>query len=387
MSESGSPVLLILGDAEAKHPAVPMLGVSIPRRMSDLARAAGFSRVLRGPGVQVEDAHEVTVGDPIGAPALIVFNGTYIDRRLLSLMTEHPLDPDERWGLYDEVGRPAACFAGRLASVPTSVPVCEQLDLPPGFDERSLARVVYDEDRGRAERLIVGTESGLDLVASDWTRFVEIPMLRVLGRLRATVAQLEVAALVLAVAVGGLVLIPSWFGPVLASVLLIAAVQLARLLGPLGEVGAARVEPSGDGRWAPGAVLAEVVRPVGHAAFTGAATYALVAEVDRSSVAALVILAAGALSVLLGLVQTRRLLRGRSGELFALPRPGTLLTRVGIEAPKIAVRAPLLECAMLVCALPGALEIPWGLAVLAATSRMWRWFAAPVPSEAAESDD
>ena len=115
-------------------------------------------------------------------------------------MIAHPLEADERFAIYDELGRPSGCFCGQLERVPGLVPVAEELDLPPPHGPASLVRVVDPEDVHRAEVLILGSETQLDLESSSFTRTVGLRSLAWLARTRMTLAQLELLALILVVA-------------------------------------------------------------------------------------------------------------------------------------------------------------------------------------------
>lgn len=384
--EPGGLVLVILADSDARVDlSAPMLGSSLSERLAANARRAGFARVVGGPGLRVrpDSSSEHAIGEHIDAPGLIVWESTYIDPELLRLMIEHPLDADERFALYDAVGRPAACFAGHIGPVPPMVPVAESLDLPERFGPHSLARIVDDEDRVRAERLVAACESELDLEGSSYNRWLGLWSLRWLTRTRASVAQLELLALLTAVASGISVLSLEYWGLVLGALFLFATVHLARMLRPLRALGTAAYSAgtSDDDGYEPGETLAELVRPLGHAVFIGTCTYRLVAEADRSQVAALVLLAAGGLAVLMDLARVRHLLRRGPPERLALPRAEAWVRRLGVRMPSPLVQAPLLELGMFLGALTGQAGVPWTLAVAAAISRLWPWFVSPADQQ------
>ena len=379
---SSAPALVILEDPDARVDlGRRRLGQSIAERMTKAARAAGFSKIIVGPKLRtvIPDAHELSVDDPIDGPALLVWEGTYVDPELLRLMIEHPLGPDERFALYDAVGRPAACFTGHQRRLPPHVPVAEELDLPDRFGAASVARVVDPEDLGRFDALAVACESRLDIESSSFNRVIGLRVLRALSRTGATVAQLELFSLGLAVAAGPLVLTATWLGLVASGALLFLAVLLAWMLKPLRALGAAPLEDLSamEDPYVPGETLAELVRPLGHAVFIAACTYELVAATDRSGVAALVLLAAGAFAVLSDLGRVRNLLRRMNVERLALPRMDALAKRLGLRLPAALVQAPLLEILLALSCASGEPAVPWTIAVAAALSRWWPWFIGP----------
>ncbi len=383
---AGVPTLVILADGDARVDLTrPVLGVTSSARVAANARRAGFSRVLGGPGLQrrPEGSIEVATGDEVGAPALILWEGTYVDPQLLRLMIEHPLEADERFALYDEVGRPAACFAGRLERVPPTVPVAEGLDLPERFGAHSLARLVDEEDRQRSEALVAACESELDLEGSSFNRVAGMWTLRWLARSRASIAQLELAALVAALGAGIWVLSGAWWGLLAGAIFLLFGVHVARLLRPLRALGTAAFTSATtlDDPYEPGETLAQLVRPLGHAVFIATSTYVLVAESDRSQVAALVLLAVGGVAVLLDIARVRLLLRRGAPDRLALPRMDTWVRRLGIGVPGALVQAPVLELAMFLGACTGEPGVPWTIAVAAAGSRLWPWFVAPAAND------
>ena len=166
-------------------------------------------------------------GEPVGAPTLVVYESACIHPELLRLMVVHPLEPDERFTVYDGVGRPTALFAGTLEAVPEAMPISEELALPEELGEGSVARYVYAEDRARLEALVLRGEGIFDPEASLWHRHVSLPALRLLADSGRPPAQCELLALVLAVGAGALALVHSWPTLVLAALSLLAGVQIA----------------------------------------------------------------------------------------------------------------------------------------------------------------
>ena len=376
-------VLIIYADPDARMDLEqPLFGQPLRERIARTAREAGFARVAVTPSVNgvVSDATEVGIGEEIGQPALLVWEGSYVDPALLRLMIEHPLDPDERFAIYDELGRPAGCFCGNLGAVPALVPVAEELDLPPPFGNASAVRVVDREDLPRAHRLIAQCETSLQLADSGFLREAGLRTLSWLARSRLTLAQLEMLALLLVLASAPLLLLLGWPGLVAAGMCLVGGVHVARLLRALGELVPTTRVVGGVDEFAPGETLAQLVRPVGHAAFIISSTYLLISHVDRSSVAALVLLAFGGSAALLNIARVRHLLRRGAAERLALVRVERLVARLGLRLPSALVQAPLLELVVWVTCLFGEVAVPWALCVAAASTRLWPWFVAPVES-------
>jgi hypothetical protein len=157
-----APTLVLLPDPEARaRLEVPLLGIPLARRIATSALEAGFAEVVVAPGLSAAppEAREVSIGDELSGPGLVVFEGTYLDPQLLRLMVEHPLESNERYSLYDGVARPAGFFAGELGAMPAIMPVSEELDWPEGLGPDDVARVVYKEDLERAEWLVLRTEA------------------------------------------------------------------------------------------------------------------------------------------------------------------------------------------------------------------------------------
>ncbi len=399
--ESRAPSLVLLPDPESRSDVgTPLLGRPVAQRLIDGALALGFESacIVPGAAMQYTSCAELPVADPVGRAALVVFEGTYIHPNLLRLMVEHPLDPDEQFSLYDGIGRPAACFIGRLSAVPEIMPVAEEIAWPEGLGPEHIARVVYEEDRVRAELLILSQVSrSEDSRGSIWAREINLRTLRFLAATRASVAQLELVALLVVLVAGPLALIEHGVTLFLGALCLLGGVHVAGLLSvlrrlkevpELGEVpGGASVAANAHevqvrvdfpGAWTPGETIAAVIRPLSHAGFTAILTYTLVAERERSSVAGLVLLMAGGAAAVLLLAHTRSLLRGTDRGALALPDGRRLLHRLGVELPSVVRGAPLLELAICVGALSGVPEAPWTVLVAAAASRLWRWFTAPV---------
>ncbi len=370
-----APVLVVLPDPEARTDLERgVFGRTVAERTSRAALAVGFEGVVLAPGARasIPEARELAGGDPLGRAALVLYEGTLVNAALLRLMVEHPLEADERFTLYDDIGRPAACFVGRLDAVPTLMPVSEELPWPEGLGPRDVVRLVYDDDRARAENLVLRTENIVDPGASTWRRFVEVPTLRLLAGAHLSIPQLELVALALALASLPLTLVGGIFGLGLGTLSLLLGVHTAAAIP---KVRALRLLPGAPATPAWDDTLARATRPLGQAALTGGLTYSIVAQTDRSGVAAVVLLAAGAASVLLCLVQARLLLQGRPAEVFALPDVHAVAQRLGVRWPAMLDGAPVLELAAFVASLTGSVGLPWSIMEVGAVARLWRWFA------------
>jgi hypothetical protein len=400
---SGGPTLVLLPDPEARaRLATPLLGIPLAQRLVSAAREAGFADVIAAPGLVATPigAREVAIGELLSGPGLIVFEGTFVDPQLLRLMVEHPLEPDERYSLYDGVARPAGCFAGTLGAMPAIMPVSEELDWPEGLGPDDIARVVYNEDIERVEWLILRTEARRSRTSgwrgtetehvhrslageSRWHREVSVRTLRWLARSNLAVAQLELLALGVALASGPVALANTWPTLVIAGLLLLIGVHVSRLLAPLRFLRDEAMNPRDEhGRpeiWVPGDTLAGATRPLAHATLTVCLTYVLVNETDRSNVAALVLLAVGGLAALLSLAHARARLRGDDASILELPRSAALIKRLGVTMPSWLQGAPLLEMAAAIGSLSGEPGVPWTVLAGSAVARLWRWFTSPVP--------
>ena len=399
-----APTLVLLPDPEARTDlSAPLLGIPVTLRTAAAAAELGFAEIVAAPGLAVapDRAREVPVGDHLGGPGLIVFEGTFVDPQLLRLMVEHPPEPDERYTLYDGVARPAGFFTGELGAMPVTMPVSEELDWPEELGPEDIARVVYREDVERAEWLVLRTEARRSRTRgwrgtetehvrnslageSRWHREVSVRTLRWLARSNLAVAQLELLALGLAMASGPIALANGWLSLVLACALLLLGVHVSRLLAPLRFLRDEAIVPRDEhGRpevWVPGDTLAGATRPLAHASLLACLTYLLVSETERSNVAALVLLAAGGLATILSLAHARARLRGDDASVLALPRSAALIKRLGVTMPSWVQGAPLLEIAALVGALTGVPGAPWTVLVASAVARLWRWFTSPPPA-------
>ncbi|PRQ05264.1 hypothetical protein ENSA5_03830 [Enhygromyxa salina] len=402
-SPAGGPTLVLLPDPEARaRLAAPLMGIPLAQRTTSAAREAGFSEVVGAPGLAVapDRAREAAIGEELSGPGLVVFEGTFVDPQLLRLMVEHPLEPDERFSLYDGVSRPAGFFAGELGAMPAIMPVSEELDWPEGLGPDDIARVVYDEDIERAEWLVLRTEARRSRTSgwrgtetehvhrslageSRWHREISVRTLRWLARSNLAVAQLELLALGVALASGPVALANTWATLVLAGALLLIGVHVSRLLAPLRFLRDEAMNPRDEyGRpeiWVPGDTLAGATRPLAHATLMVCLTYVLVAETDRSNVAALVLLAVGGVAALLSLAHARARLRGDDARVLELPRSAALIKRLGVTMPSWLQGAPLLEMAATLGALTGEPGVPWTVLTGAAVARLWRWFTSPPP--------
>ena len=365
------PVLVVLPDNEARVDlARPLLGVPPGLRLAGAARRAGFAEVILAPGTcaEVPGARALSTGDPVGAPALVAFEGAVIAEALLRSLGERPLAEEDGYSLGDAVGRPTAWLTGRLTCVPAEMPIAEELEWPEGHGPEDLARLVYAEDRPRAEAVIWAGE-GEASASAPWG-----PLRRALLRRLADggrpLGQIELAAVLGAVLSGAAALVFGRVGLALGAALLAGGVQVAEVLPALARLVAGRGGRA-DALW-----LAPAVRPLGHAALTAALTYTLVAESGRSSVAGLVLLALGAGAASLSLVHARAVLRGERPR-FELPSAEAFAARVGAALPgwlRTDVRVELLAFALALTGEPG---LPWGVLVGAALARLWGWYVAP----------
>lgn len=380
------PVLVILPDPEARtDPSARLLGRGPVERLARAALDAGFAAVLLGPGTRAEgpDGQQMATGDPIELPALVVYEGSAIHPGLLRLMVAHPLEEDEHYALFDDVGRPCAAFVGRLRHMPSDLPITEELPWPDDFSSRDVVRVVYPEDLPRAEALVLRGEDALpEAPGSQWQRHVVLPTLRWLANSQRPLAQLELLALAVALLALPLTLFGTHLGLVLAALGLLAGVHVASLLRTARLLRERTIDAP---LHAPGERLARATRPLAQAAAMAGLTYALVSQTDRSGVAALVLLAAGVATALLALFQARLLLLGRPAEVFALPEAGAVARRLGTRLPRAIEGAPLLELGVLVAALSGEPALPWSVLAASAVARLWRWFAGP-PAEVQGAD-
>ncbi len=375
------PVLVVMPDGDTRvDPAHKILGHPPLARLARAAQRAGFGELIAAPGTHLlaETADvfvEHATGDAIERPALVTFETSYLDPALLTLMVEHPLEPDEQFSLYDPLGRPIAWFTGKLARVVAAVPLSEEIPWPEGFGPHRLGRVITTEDLPRVEQLILDCELRAPLGRSLWVHHIDMPLMRTFASRIQPTAQLELLAVVCSVGSGALALVGGTVGLVLAAWSLLVGVEIARVLPAAGRLREFRFSP-GD------LVPSAVVRPFGHAALTAALTYVLVAEPTRSSVAGLVLLCVGAAAVLLTLAHARVLLRRQTNEVgFALPRPEALASRLGLTFPE-RLSVPLrLEVLGLVLALTAMPELVWGLMVAAGLARLWRWFVAPAKTD------
>jgi hypothetical protein len=370
---------------------------------------------MLGPGTRtsIDVGQPVASGDPVRRPALVVFEGTLVHGELLRLMVEHPLDGDERFSLFDASNRPAACFVGDLATVPAAMPLAEELPWPEAMGPTDVVRLVYDEDRTRAEDLVLRGEK-LQPSDSGWRRLVEMPVLRVLSDSRRPLPQLELVAVGFAVGALPLSLLGDVLGVLAGSLSLLAGVVLAAVLpkvralreglGAITPAAAPESDPillgvdgqitlrTRPGEETPdktpvssrseegaedGVRLAAATRPLGQAALTAGVTYVIVAETDRSGVAAVVLLAAGSAAALLALFQARQRLRGRPADVFALPDADIVAQRLGVRWPKSLEGAPMLELGAVVASVFGFAELPWSVLIAGALARLWRWFSGP----------
>ncbi|HFE47490.1 MAG TPA: hypothetical protein ENJ18_18710 [Nannocystis exedens] len=362
--------LVVLPDTEAAvDPRRPLLGVIPAQRLVDDALEAGFTAAYGGPGVRaaLRGAEDLATGDTLGGPALLVLESASINREILRLMVEHPLEEDERFTIYDSVGRPCAWFTGHLRLLPATMPISEEIIWPAEVGPEDVARLVYPEDRLRAET-IVRRSRGLHAGdASLYSRIIAAPLLRALTAAERPIAQIEVVALALALGSGALVLIDPWLGAVLGGIALLLGVEIARQLPALRQL---RV---GDTT----AFVSEVVvRPFGHGAYGGALTYVLVAEEARSGAADLVLLGIGGAAVFFSTAQARFLLRRQRSLPLDLPSSAGLAASLGIRWPA-RFRVPLaIEVLALMLALAGP-GFPWAVMVIAGLARLWRWFATP----------
>ncbi len=364
------PVLLLLPDPDADaavdrtvagRPSVEFLVRS--------AREAGFAEAIAAPGASAAPAgvRSACSLDPVDAPALVVYDTAYVRAPLLRLMVLHPLEPGERYTIYDVEGRPAAVFHGRLARVADEMAVAESLDLPPEYEDGAAVRWVGDDDRRAAEATIFEDLGVPDLSVSPWDRWVVAHLLRWLAPWGRRPERVEFAALLLAVASGLLAMVRAVWGPAAGAAALTLAVTVQRALEPLRRIH--DVPPPKDR-------LASAVRSIGHAAYLAGLTYRLVSDESRPMVASLVLLAVGVAAAFLALLRAREYLQGRVDGPLALQRAEGWIRRMGIEPAPWWRGLPALELIGFVLALSGRANLPWLIFVLASAARLWRWFVA-----------
>lgn len=371
------PVLVILPDPEATLDVLrPVLGRPLVDRLARAALDAGFGGVLMGAGTRAEPpgAQELATGEPVDRPALVVYEGSGVHPELLRLMVAHPLDPGERYTLYDEAGRPTAVFSGLLRQMPSALPITEELPWPEEMGPADVVRLVYDEDLARAEALVLhGDRVGLP-GRSTWHRRVTIPILRRLSNSRRPLSQIELGALAMALLSLPLVLGGGAAGLPLGAFAMLVGVQVSQHMRALRELRGPRADAV---PLAPGERVARATRPLSHAAMMVALTYVLVAQTHRSIVAAIVLLAAGGAAALLSLVQARLILRDRPAHVFAVPELDMLAERLGVTLPRFIEGAPLIELTVLLVAVPGYAALPWLVLATVAVARLWRWYVGP----------
>jgi len=388
-----APVLVVLADGDAHVDAQrPVLGRAALARLMVAAGAAGFDRTILTPGTamgieaaeafvaaareageRVLPVAESATGEPLGRPALVVFEGTVLHPAVLDLMVEHPLEPGERYTLYDEVGRPAACFFGELPRIPAMLPLTEELPWPDAFGPGDVVRQVDPEDLERAREL---TLRGAGIVVPNergWRRDVERPALRWMADSGRPLAQLNLLGIALVVGSLPLALVGGFIGTLAAGLSLVAGVLITSLVGHI-----RRLRAAGGGQFETvDEHLAAAARPLGHAAIMTGLTYAIVAETDRSSVAAVVLLVAGGAAVVLSLLQARLLLRGRDAEIFRLPDAEAAARRLGFPWWPGLDHAPIFELLVLFASPFATPELPWSVLAAGALARLWRWYAGP----------
>lgn len=388
-----APVLVVLADGDARVDAQrPVLGRDALSRLIVAAGAAGFERAVLTPGTAMgieaaqafsEASREAgeralpvsdsATGEPMGRPALVVFEGTVLNPDVLELMVEHPLEPGERYTLYDEVGRPAACFFGELQRVPAMLPLTEELPWPEPFGPHDVVRQVDPEDLRRAQELTLRSAGLPAPEHRGWWRDVERPALRWMADSRRPLAQLNLLGVGLVVSSLPMALVGGFLGTLTAGLGLVAGVMVTSLVGHIRHLRAAGggLTESVDEH------LADAARPLGHAAIMTGLTYAIVAETDRSSVAAVVLLVAGGAAVLLSLLQARLLLRGRDAEIFRLPDAEAAVRRLGFPWWPGLDHAPIFELLVLLASPFATPELPWSVLAAGALARLWRWYAGP----------
>ncbi len=391
-----APVLVVLADGDARVDAQrPVLGRDALSRLIVAAGAAGFERAILAPGTAMgieaaqlfsessreagERALPVTdsaTGEPLGRPALVVFEGTVLNPDVLELMVEHPLEPGERYTLYDEVGRPAACFFGELQRVPAMLPLTEELPWPKPFGPHDVVRQVDPEDLRRAQELTLRSAGLPAPEHRGWWRDVERPVLRWMADSRRPLAQVNLFGVALVATSLPMALIGGFVGTLTAGVGLLGGVMVTSLVGPIRHLRAA----GGGLLESVDEHLAAAARPLGHAAIMTGLTYAIVAETDeaeRSSVAAVVLLVAGVAAVLLSLLQARLLLRGRDAEIFRLPDAEAAVRRLGFPWWPGLDHAPIFELLVVLASPFATPELPWSVLAAGALARLWRWYAGP----------
>lgn len=371
------PTLVVLPDGDARiSSTTEILGASAVVRLVASAQRVGFDRVLFAPGtIATPSGREVATGDRVDGPALVAFDTTSVRAGLLELMVAHPLEDDERYTLYDALGRPVATFFGRLEHVPAMLPVCEELPYPEGIGPADVARVVDGEDLAVAQALVIDGEGVFPSTPSLWRRRVGVPTLRWMAARKAPVAQLELVALLLVGATLPLALAGAGVWLVLAALCLLGGVHTSKLIKSVRVLRGNLGIDTGD---VAGERLARAARPLGHAAMSGGLTYSMLEQTDRADIAGLVLLAAGAGATVLSLVQARYLLRGREAPVFALPDAHAVASRLGVRLPALLEGAPLFELCIVLAAMGGHPVAPWAILLAGAAARLWRWYAGPL---------
>lgn len=374
---TGGLVLVVLPDPDARvSTSTKVLGATTAERLVATALRLGFDRVVFAPGTTtISPAEEVATGDPIAGTALVVLETATIRPGLLELMVAHPLDDDERFTLYDPLGRPVATFCDALPTVPATLPISEELPYPEGIGPDDVARLVEPEDAAHAMALVIAGEGVFGPAPSWWRTHVGVPTLRWMTAYDVPVARLELLALALVAATLPLVLVGGGAFVAVAAVCLLAGVHTSKLIKSVRIVAGNLGRSTGD---VAGERLCRAARPLGHAAMTGGLTYSLLARTDRADIAGLVLLAAGAGATLLALLQSRLLLRGREATVFALPDAHAVASRLGTKLPPLMEGAPLFELVILACAIPGEPAVPWAILLGGAAARLWRWYAGPL---------
>lgn len=388
-----APVLVVLADADARVDAKrPVLGRSALERLLVAAGDAGFERAVLAPRTAVglsgaeaifEQAEaagehplpveEAATGEPIGRPALVVFESTVLHPGVFRLMVEHPLEVGDRYTLYDEVGRPAASFFGELRSVPSMLPLTEELPWPEEFGPEDVVRQVDPDDCVRARELTLRA-AGMPMPEHrGWRRDVEQPVLRWMADTRLPLAQLNLFGVGLVAATLPLSIVGGFIGTLGAGLTLVTGVLVTSLVASVRRhraSGGGHVESVDEN-------LSAAARPLGHAALMAGLTYAIVAETDRNSVASVVLLVAGVAAVLLALLQARLLLRGRNSEILMLPDAKAAAERLRFPWWPGLDHAPLLELLVLAASPFATPELPWSVGAAGAFARLWRWYAGP----------
>lgn len=405
--------LLFVADPELRtDPTRPIFGRSVLRRNIERAHAAGFERIAALPGIceEVEGLAMVSVGESLPGPVVIVLEGSSVTQSLLTLL--HSSLEDDWWGsegrsVYDGAGRPALYLGAERKRVPGRMPIAPGAELPARWEidpqERAdpswrrsqdpgdaVVRLVEDADRRRVRAQLM-RDVGLP-PQRFWHRWVSSPLLRGLSYRRVSLAQWELAAVLVGLGGAALITVDRWWGLVLGTAMSWLAIEVAILLPRWVSLVRSSQYSSEvsrtEGLLESGRGVAGALRPAIHAALLLALGYAWVIDEQprlrflHLSVAELTVLSGSVGAALVLLAHARAQLRGGGwGQDLVLARFDRFLGRVGIAAPWSRNEFALLELVLLVAALFGQPLVLWWILLVASASRLWRWALRPVSED------